>query len=214
MPRYFCFSKQCSPNEPAVRVHGLVAIVKVPFMRPVVLTTERLRLVPFAKEDYYLFLGLHSDPEVNRFLSPGPQPMSEAEARERLAKYMDAHDRNQISKWKLETVSGDFLGRAGFSWQKDPAGFEMGYSLKRSAWGKGYATEIARGLVSWFFKTMPDDHLIAYSASEHQTSQNVMVKSGMTFWKEMEKHGVPCRFFRITREEYLNDQIHGTAVPA
>ncbi|CTQ53008.1 anhydro-N-acetylmuramic acid kinase [Roseibium album] len=183
-------------------------------MSNVVLTTERLRLVPFAEEDYSLFLGLHSDPEVNRFLSPGPQSMSEMEARQKLSTYMDAHERNQISKWKLETVSGEFLGRAGFSWQQDPASFEMGYSLKRAAWGMGYATEIARGLVSWFFKTMPDDHLIAYSASEHKSSQNVMVKSGMKFWKEMEKHGVACRFFRITREEYLQDQILSAAVPA
>jgi RimJ/RimL family protein N-acetyltransferase len=180
-----------------------------------VLTTERTRLVPFTPDDFPYLQELHSDPEVNRYhLSTGPAPMDSGEISKRLKSYIDEHISLGISKWKLETVSGEFLGRAGFSRLKEPAGFEMGYSLKQAAWGRGYATEIARELVGWFFKTMPDNHLIAYSASENQSSQNVMVKSGMKFWKEMEKHGVACRFFRITREEFLNDQILGAAVPA
>ncbi|WP_428643399.1 GNAT family N-acetyltransferase [Roseibium sp.] len=170
-------------------------------MNPPVLTTERLRLVPFRECDLPLLADLHSDPEVNRYLSPGPVPMSEAEVRRRLATYISDHQLHGISKWKLETLEGDFIGRAGFSYLDCPAGIEMGYSLKRAAWGQGYATEIAGGLVEWFFQNTVHDILTAYAFMEHKASQKVMLKCGFCHWRDMVKHGAPCSFYRICRED-------------
>jgi len=164
--------------------------------------TARLRAFPFEETDFGLLADLHSDPEVNRYLSPGLAPMSEAEVRRRLTNYVEDHRRLGISKWKLATTDGMFVGRAGFSWQEDPEGFELGYSFKRDAWGRGYATEIASALVAWFFRNTSEPHLIAYAVSEHQASRNVMIKAGLRHWQDTEKHGVPCSFYRIGREEF------------
>ncbi len=128
--------------------------------------------------------------------------MSEAEVCRRLSDYMGDHKRLGISKWKLETVEGEFVGRAGFSWLEDPDGYELGYCLKRKFWGNGYATEIAGALVAWFFRKTSEPYLIGYAASEHGASQSVMTNAGLGFWQEKAKHGVPCRFYRIDRKDF------------
>ncbi|MGX1495944.1 GNAT family N-acetyltransferase [Roseibium aggregatum] len=172
-------------------------------MNTPILTTGRLRLLPFSNDDFALLQDLHSDPEVNRYLSPGPAIMDPEEVRRRLANYVGDHRGTGISKWKLETIDGTFIGRAGFSFNREPEGYELGYSLKRSAWGHGYASEIAKALVGWFFETLPYDHLLAYAVAEHEASQQVMRKAGLHFWQELNQHGLPCRFYRITRQQYL-----------
>ncbi|MES0811173.1 GNAT family N-acetyltransferase [Roseibium sp. SCPC15] len=170
----------------------------------ILLKTARLQVLPFEDADFPLLLDLHSDPEVNRYHSPGPVPMAKEEARRRLNNYVQMHRQSGVSKWKLETLDGEFVGRAGFSWQQEPAGYELGYSLKRSAWGRGYATEIARELVRWFFEETDHDHLLAYAVSENLASLRVMQKAGMRLWLEMEKHDLPCTFYRVDRTEFEN----------
>ncbi|POF28678.1 RimJ/RimL family protein N-acetyltransferase [Roseibium marinum] len=128
--------------------------------------------------------------------------MSEVEVCRRLNDYIGDHKRLGISKWKLETLEGEFAGRAGFSRLDDPDGFELSYSLKRKAWGNGYATEIACGLVAWFFRKTSEPYLMAYAVSEHGASQRVMIKAGLFYWYEMKKYGVPCRFYRIERKDF------------
>ena len=104
--------------------------------------------------------------------------MDAGEVRHRLGRYLEDHRLFGISKWKLETLDGAFVDRAGFSWQSRPQGFELGYSLKRSAWGRGYATEIAGALVGWFFEQRPEPHLLAYAvADEYQPQQ---IGTGLT----------------------------------
>ncbi len=176
-------------------------------MTTIVLATERLRLVPFEEIDFPLLADLHSDPEVNRYLSPGPEPMGEEEVRRRLEKYICDHRNSGISKWKLETLEGDFVGRAGFSLQDLPAGYELGYSLKRDFWGRGYATEIARALVDWFFEYRAEDVLTTYAVASHEASQRVMVKSGFCFWQDRVKDGVACRFYRIERQDFVRSGL-------
>ncbi|WP_298963879.1 GNAT family N-acetyltransferase [uncultured Roseibium sp.] len=173
-------------------------------MSDLILVTRRLKLTPFLETDYELLKDLHSDPEVNRYHSPGLAPMADAEIRRRLKSYVEDHQRTGISKWKLETIDGDFIGRAGFSWQDKPDGYELGYSLKRAYWGQGYASEIARALVAWFFSHRTEDQMFAYAASEHEISFAVMEKAGLRPWMDMIKHGVSCRFYRITRQDHEN----------
>ncbi|MES0882469.1 GNAT family N-acetyltransferase [Roseibium sp. SCP14] len=171
-------------------------------MPEILLKTARLQILPFEEVDFPLLLDLHSDPEVNRYHSPGPVPMARREVRERLNNYVQMHRQSGISKWKLETLDGEFVGRAGFSWQQDPAGYELGYCLKRSAWGRGYATEIAIELVQWFFEETDQDHLLAYAVSENSASLRVMEKAGLRYWMDMDKHDCPCRFYRVDRSEF------------
>ena len=171
------------------------------YLADVILTSERLRIVPFEEADFPLLLELHSDPQVNRYLSPGLMPMEASEVERRLQCYVLEHRRSGLSKWKVLTREGNFIGRAGVTRMTDPNGYELGYSLKCEEWGRGYATEIARALTGWYFENTGNRYLIAYAHSEHAKSLQVMRKAGFAFWFEKDKHGVPCTFYRIERHE-------------
>lgn len=164
--------------------------------------------MPYSEEDLSALMELHSDPEVNRFLAPGPHAsgpvaFSPADVRARLARYMENNRMSRISGWKLETLDGVFVGRAGFSRLNNPDGYELGYVLKRSLWGRGYASEIARALVDWFFNHSSEPQLFAVVEQAHGASIKVLEKAGLRFWQDREIDGVACAYYRITRAEFL-----------
>ena len=167
-----------------------------------VLQTERLQLRPFSEDDFAALLHLHSDPEVNRFLAPGPVALSAEEVRARLVRYMDNNRTSRISGWNLETLDGVSVGRAGFSKLSDPEGFELGYVLKRQAWGKGYASEIAVALVDWFFAQTGEPRLFAIVEQAHTASIKVLERAGLRFWQDRDVDGVACQVYRITRTQF------------
>ena len=94
---------------------------------------------------------------------------------------------------------------------KDP---ELGYRLRRSAWGKGYGTEGSRALVDSAFRDHGAPRVYAETMVVNAASQAVMRKAGLrhirTFhqdWPESipgDEHG-DCEF-AITRDEWLATQ--------
>ena len=55
----------------------------------------------------------------------------------------------------------------------------VGFSVARRHWGKGYATEALRGLLSIAFETIGCYHVEANCATAHKASARVMEKTGM-----------------------------------
>ncbi len=65
-------------------------------------------------------------------------------------------------------------------WASDPLDDpELGYRLKRSAWGKGYATEGSQALIDKAFSELGVQRVMALTYSEHVASRRVMEKVGM-----------------------------------
>ncbi|MHA7970971.1 GNAT family N-acetyltransferase [Rhizobium sp. CAU 1783] len=169
--------------------------------RPI-LSSARLDVVNWRLDDAALVQRLHGTPETARYLSGGkPWDLKKAEAR--LAFWMNDYRQHGVTKFKLvERESGDFVGRAGFSWYPETEGFELGYSFCREAWGRGYATEIARTLAGWFFEKGFADHFTAFAQTENGASIRVMQKIGMRECEPIVIDGVPCRRFEIDRSTW------------
>lgn len=132
----------------------------------------------FTEADVELLFFLHNDPDVMRFLNGG-RPISrreiEREYRERFAG--DGY-------WAAtEKATGDFLGWFAFHPKEDrgPAGFELGYRLGRSAWGKGYATEGLRALIRKGFTELGARRVFAETMAVNLASRRVMEKSGLRY---------------------------------
>jgi len=58
---------------------------------------------------------------------------------------------------------------------------ELGYRLKRSAWGKGYATEGSRALIQKGFAELGVSRVFAETMVVHAASRRVMENAGLQY---------------------------------
>lgn len=108
----------------------------------ITLETERLVLRMFRESDLDAYAEMCADPEVMRYLDPVPD--RDAAFRGFCAGVGHWSVRG-YGFWVLEEIdSGQPLGRAGLVRWEGRRDVEVGYALRRTAWGKGYATEASR----------------------------------------------------------------------
>jgi ribosomal-protein-alanine N-acetyltransferase len=151
-----------------------------------VLETDRLILRPICDADFDDLCALYADPEVMRYLGNG-LPRTREETAERLRVMLEHWDKYPFGMWTVrDRHDGRYLGRCGYGNFHDYPDMELGYTLARSAWGMGYATEAARAAVRHAFETTRLPRLMAVARPENVASQNVMRKLGMTFQMMME----------------------------
>ena len=101
---------------------------------------------------------------------------------------IDADD----TQWEL--IHGDDL----------PEGeIEIGFLFKRSAWGKGVATEACRRLLRFAFEETPLTEIVGVTEEGNTASANVLLKCGFRREGTRRAYAEQCPAFRITREQYL-----------
>lgn len=149
----------------------------------VFMETERLVLRRFTPDDVDLLVELDADPQVMHFVTGGrPTPRAEI-ARDVLPAFLAHYERSAgYGFWAaLEKATGTFLGwfhfrpRAG----APPDEVELGYRLRRAAWGQGYATEGSRALIRKGFTELGVQRVVAETLVVHTASRRVMEKAGL-----------------------------------
>ncbi|MFL6051763.1 MAG: GNAT family N-acetyltransferase [Actinoallomurus sp.] len=149
------------------------------------LETNRLTLRRFTEADEDNLVELNSDPEVMRFLNGGkPTPREEVRSRI-LPRFLGYYERfGDLGVWAAEEkATGWFLGWFHFRPRKtEPRDgeIELGYRLRRSAWGKGYATEGSRALIHKGFTEQGVERVVAETMTVNVGSRRVLEKAGLT----------------------------------
>jgi RimJ/RimL family protein N-acetyltransferase len=157
----------------------------------VFLETDRLTLRRFTEADEDNLVELNSDPEVMRFLNGGrPAPRDQVRTRI-IPVFLGYYERFEgFGFWAaVETATGQFLGWFHFrpplqgadtpvGWDEDGVA-ELGYRLRRSAWGKGYATEGSRALIDKGFTELGVRCVVAETLPGNWGSRRVLEKSGL-----------------------------------
>jgi RimJ/RimL family protein N-acetyltransferase len=147
------------------------------------LETSRLLLRRFTPDDVDNVWELDHDPEVMRYVSGG-QPTPYSDVRDRsIPRFLTYHREHPgIGYWAMEErETRAFIGRIFLTRVRtDPDALEIGYRLKRSAWGKGYATEGVRALVRKAFVEQRALRVFAYTVRDNRASWRVMEKAGFT----------------------------------
>ena len=170
-------------------------------MKEVTLETERLRLRWFRETDYEQFALMCADPEVMRFL--GGQPLTPMEAWRQMAAIMGHWYFRGYGIWAVEEKnSGKLLGRIGCMNPAGWPGFELGWTLGRDSWGKGYATEGARRALAYAFTEMDRDHVISCIAPDNVNSIKVAQRLGETVEGETELLGKTVYLYGISRDRW------------
>lgn len=156
------------------------------------LETDRLRLRRFTDADLDNLVDLDSDPEVMRFLTGGVPTPVEKVRDQVIPAFLGYYDRFAgYGFWAaIEKPSDEFLGWFHLRPQPDdPAtDVELGYRLRRSAWGKGYATEGSRALIRKAFTDLGAERVYAETMAVNAGSRRVMEKAGLRYVRTYHQH--------------------------
>jgi RimJ/RimL family protein N-acetyltransferase len=174
------------------------------------LETNRLTLRMLRDSDLDAYAEMCADPEVMRFIGDG-QPMARPMAWRNLAMMVGHWSLRGYGLWAAEEKSsGVLVGRIGFWNPEGWPGFELGWMLRRSFWGQGYATEGARIALYFAFTQLEQPHVISLIHPENAASIRVAQRLGEGLLGPTEVMGKPALVFRITREEW---EAPGKALP-
>src|SRR5262245_37023075 len=129
-------------------------------------------------------VSLDAAPDVMRFITGGIPTAREEIENEVLPAFLAYYERFEgYGFWAaIEKPAGEFLGwfhlrpREGAS----PGEAELGYRLRRPAWGKGYATEGSRALIRKGFTDFGMRRVVAETMAVNLASRRVMEKAGLT----------------------------------
>ncbi len=145
------------------------------------LETDRLILRRFMIADVDALTELDSDPEVMFFVTGG-RPTPRAEIADEVLPHwlaLDARGDGYGFRAAVERATGDFLG--WFHLRAESHGAELGYRLRRAAWGRGYATEGSRALIRYGFAVLGAERIYAETMAVNTASRRVMEKAGLRF---------------------------------
>lgn len=152
------------------------------FARPPVLETEDLVLRPLAMRDAKDIYAYASDPLVARYVLWDAH-RSISETRSYIRYVRGLYRRGLPSAWAVTLRgSGRVIGTIGFvSYSRAGGTAEIGYSLARDCWNRGYATEALRAVLRACFDRLPELYRIeARHDVRNPASGRVMEKCGMT----------------------------------
>jgi len=166
------------------------------------LETPRLILRELQNEDAASMFELDSNAEVHRYL--GNTPVQSKEESEKIIlfirkQYVD----NGIGRWALiEKASGEFMGWAGLKLVKEEINghkdfYDLGYRLMPRYWGKGYATEAGKALVTYAFETLQAKNVFAFVDAENAASIKVLQKAGLQYASQFMYEGQKHLWFHV-----------------
>ena len=168
---------------------------------PEVIETERLRLRGWEASDAEDVFDYARDPEWSKFLRILPVPYAFADAEQFIVR-QSRLDRVVHPGWAID-LDGSVIGGINLRFSFDHLLAEMGYSVARAHWNRGFCTEAASAVVDAAFGTHPDLNRVRAMADVMNTaSQRVLEKVGMR------KEGV-LRQNRIERGHAIDEAWFG-----
>jgi RimJ/RimL family protein N-acetyltransferase len=195
----------------------------------VLLETGRLVLRRFRADDADLLVELDSDPAVMRYITGGVATPREEIETDYLPAFLGYYERaDGYGFWAaVDKESGEFVG--WFHLRPAPGAPadepELGYRLRREAWGRGLATEGSRALIDLAFERLGARRVVAETMVVNAASRRVMDKAGMrmvrTFFQdwphsiEGDEHGDVG--YAVTRAEWVatrTGQAPGAGCPS
>ncbi|MFB0523426.1 MAG: GNAT family N-acetyltransferase, partial [Candidatus Bathyarchaeia archaeon] len=129
------------------------------------------------------------------------------EAEEAIGWMLDNHRRNTPENFihlclaVIRKENGEFIGWCGLDHREpsDPNPV-LFYLLKKEYWGRGLATEAAKGVLKYAFCRLGLVQVDSGAATENVASKRVMEKAGMKYLGRDEDGGYS---FTLTKEEYI-----------
>ena len=162
----------------------------------IVLETPRLRLRPLTVDDVDLWVALHADDRVNRFVGA----YTRQSALDRLAVVEKQWQTRGHNLFAIEDrESGEFLGRGGLHYWEQFDEVEAGWTLRSEAWGRGYANEAARAFLDWGFETLDVPYVTAMIHPGNTPSIQLAERLGFSVRRQDKLFDKPVTVYALNR---------------
>lgn len=175
-------------------------------------STPRLALRAWQSRHRAPFAAMNADPEVMRYF---PAVLSAEQTNAGVDIWCQQFAEKGWSNWAVELLeSGEFIGFIGLSVPRRKLPFspcvEIGWRLKRAAWGQGYATEGAKACLRVGFEQLGLQEVVSFTTLANLPSVAVMRRIGMSDAQANFEHpavpeGNPLRLhclYKITRAQW------------
>jgi RimJ/RimL family protein N-acetyltransferase len=183
------------------------------------LLTERTKLTPLTITDIDIAVEMFTDPDVVKYI--GGEVMSKDEVQKGMSTWIRRGGDGCIGIWCISNrETGEKYGDCYLlpipieeddtNWdivipEVIPEGdIEIGYFLKKSAWGKGIATEVCRRLLKFAFEDTPLKKLVATIDDENHISKKVLEKAGFVYKGRMRAYAENNPYYCIDREQWVD----------
>ncbi|QUM81519.1 GNAT family N-acetyltransferase [Moritella sp. 5] len=159
------------------------------------LLTERLILRRFVEGDKDTVVTLLNNADFMAYSPTGT--MSQYQAESRFELLLNAFKNHGIGKLAvIEQSTNDLIGYCGiesFEYHNNAA-VELGYRLKLSARGKGYAFEASQAVLE-FARQLGYQRILALTEHENAASQHILFKLGFESREQGLHQGMPIQYF-------------------
>ncbi|MBL8065683.1 MAG: GNAT family N-acetyltransferase [Chthonomonadaceae bacterium] len=187
-------------------------------------STERLHIRAWGPDDAESAFKMYGDPEVAKYLTGQPEESVESQRKMlvTISASYSRFDRPFGSFPLIRKTDGELVGaillkplprtenldqwrafRDGSDILPDVHEIEVGWHLRREAWGHGYATEAARCVVEVGFVEMGLDEIYCVLYNENKKSWRVAERLHMKHLGQTDKfYGVSLEHFVLTRKSW------------
>lgn len=165
-----------------------------------ILETDRLTLRLLRESDLDAYAAMSADPEVMRFLSAGGGLLTRADAWRQMATYLGHWALRGYGTWAVEErATGAFVGRIGFHYPEGWPDRELGWTIARPFWGKGYASEAARAAIGHAFGTLGWSHVVSLIHPDNHRSERLAERLGYHVHGTADVVGLHLTMYRLDR---------------
>ncbi len=143
--------------------------------------SERLGFRNWTKKDLTELAKMNADLDVMEHF---PKTLTEKETSDLIDKFHNHYKKNGYTYFATDILkTGEFIGFIGLAFQEYKTDYtpatDIGWRLKKSSWGNGYATEGAKKCIEFGFEKLNLNKIIATCTEKNNKSENVMKKIGM-----------------------------------
>lgn len=168
------------------------------------LTTARLMIRPWSRDDVLAALAIYGDSGVARWLTPAMREIPDTQA---MSDHLDAWIRENSTlpapagRWAVvrRETGGVVGGVALLPLPPDGIDLEIGVQLSSAMWGSGIGAEAGHAVAHYAFSNGVDE-LFAVTRPGNHRAAAMARRIGMTWVGESEKYyGMSLQIFRLRR---------------
>ena len=179
----YCFHEY-GVEEPGIRIgidllyaSQIASIEEIEVHGMVELRVQQFILRRYRLEDAdSLYQRFGTDPFMYRYSGWNPYATPEM-ARDTVQKFIEGYRDDHVYSWIID-ADDVVLGTIGaYDYRNDS--IEVGFSIVRPCWGRGYATDVLKTVLTYLTENEGISRVTAWCAAENAGSKRVLEKAGM-----------------------------------